>query len=186
MRRPLFALLCGLLVVPAALAAPRTTGDGVLELQAVNGTVTIGSALKPARGALWGQMDDGTLKVLDPDGSDRNIFVSGQDRKPTITDTDYGKLTTYVGHELHFRVTGGTYKLTFKGDGIDVTAVGVGVARLAGDPTALTTGSYAVDDAKWTPVPFFPLATQTLPVSFGDQSTAPTTTTTTTTTTSQP
>lgn len=171
MRRLLLVLLCGLFAVPTAVAASRATGDGVLELQAVNGTVTIGSALKPARGALWGQMDDGTLKVLDPDGSDKNIFVSGQDKKPVVTDTDYGKLTTYVGHDLHFRVTGGYYKLSFKGDGIDLTAVGVGLARLAGDPTALSTGSYAVDDADWSPVPFFPLATQSFPVPFGDQST---------------
>ena len=181
MRRPLLALLCGLIVVPAAIAAPRATGDGVLELQSVAGTVTIGTSPKPARGALWGQMDDGTLKVLDPDGSDKNIFVSGQDKPKVVTDTDYGKVTSYVGRDLHFRVTGGTYKLYFKGDGIDLTAVGVGVARLAGDPTALTTGTYAVDDAKWTIVPFFPLASQSLPVPFGDQ-----TTTAPTTTTSQP
>jgi hypothetical protein len=174
MRRPLLALLCGLIVVPAAVAAPRATGDGVLELQGVNGTVSIGTPVKPAKGALWGQMDDGTLKVLDPDGSDKNIFVSGQDKKPVVTDTDYGKLTTYVGRELHFRVTGGLYKLSFKGDGIDLTAVGVGVARLAGDPTALTTGTYAVDDGKWQIVPFFPLPTQYQPVSFGDQSTSTT------------
>jgi hypothetical protein len=168
-------MLCGLIVVPAAVASSRATGDGVLELRAVNGTVTIGTAQKPARGALWGQMDNGTLKVLDPDGSDKNIFVSGADKKPVVADTDYGKLTTYVGAELHFRVTGGTYKLTFKGQGIDLTAVGVGIARLAGDPTALTTGAYAVDDAKWTLVPFFPLASQSLPVPFGDQSTSTTT-----------
>jgi hypothetical protein len=171
MRPLLLVLLCGLVAVPTAVAASRATGDGVLELQSVNGTVIIGTGAKPARGALWGQMDDGTLKVLDPDGSDRNIFVSGQDKKAVVTDTDFGKLTTYVGHDLHFRVTGGYYKLTFKGAGIDVTAVGVGVARLAGDPTAATTGLYAVDDANWSPVPFFPLPTQTLPVSFGDPST---------------
>jgi hypothetical protein len=172
MRRLLLALLCGLIAVPTAVAATRATGDGVLELQSVNGTAQIGSNLRPAKGALWGQMDDGTLKVLDPDGSDRNIFVSGQDKPKVTLDTEYGKLTTYVGHELHFRVTGGYYKLTFKGTGIDLTAVGVGAVRFAGDPTALTTGTYAVDDDDWTPVPFFPLPTQlSPPVFFGDQST---------------
>lgn len=172
MHRLLLALLCGLIAVPTAVAATRATGDGVLELQSVNGTVLVGTNVKPAKGALWGQMDDGTLKVLDPDGSDKNIFVSGQYKPKVVTDTAYGKLTTYVGHELHFRVTGGYYKLFFKGSGIDLTAVGVGAARFAGDPTALNTGTYSVDDSDWTPVPYFPLATQlSAPVYFGDQST---------------
>jgi hypothetical protein len=172
MRRLLLVLLCGLIAVPTAVAASRATGDGVLELQTVNGTVQIGSNARPSKGALWGQMQDGTLKVLDPDGTDKNIFVSGQDKPKVTVDTDYGKLTTYVGHELHFRVTGGYYKLFFRGSGIDLTAVGVGAARFAGDPTAPSTGTYAVDDADWTPVPFFPLATQmSPPVFFGDQST---------------
>ncbi len=172
MRRLLLALLCGLIAAPAAVAAQHATGDGVLELQSVSGTVSIGTAAKPARGALWGQMDSGTLKVLDPDGTDKNIFVSGQDQKPVVVDTDFGKLTTYSGRDLHFRVTGGFYKLTFKGTGIDLTAVGVGVARLSGDPSATHAGSYAVDDGKWTPVPVYVFAAQYLPVAFGDQTVA--------------
>jgi len=173
MRRLLLALLCALVAVPAAVAAQRATGDGVLELKGVYGTVQIGTSARPARGALWGQMDRGTLRVLDPDESDRNIFVSGYDRKPVVSTTDYGKVTTYAGTDLHFRVTGGKYKLWFQGSSIDLTAVGVGLARIAGDPTAIDAGSYAVDDAAWTPVPVYLLSTQYWPVPFGDQTLAP-------------
>jgi hypothetical protein len=164
--------------VPAALASQRATGDGVLELKAVSGTVQIGTPLKPARGALWGQMDSGTLKVLDPDASDRNIFVSGYDAKPVVTDTVNGRQTVYTGHDLHFRVTGGKYKLWFQGTSIDLTAVGIGVARLSGDPMALNAGKYTVDDGSWIAVPVYLLPGQWTPVSFGDQSAQTQTTTT--------
>jgi hypothetical protein len=119
-------------------------------------------------------MDHGTLKVLDPDDSDKNIFVSGYDKKPVVTETDFGKVTTYVGTDLHYRVTGGKFKLWFQGSSIDLTAVGVGVARLAGDPTAFDAGSYAVDDADWTAIPVFLLPTQYQAVPFGDQAPAAT------------
>ena len=48
MRRLSLTLLCGLILAPAALAASRATGDGVLELRAVAGTVSLSG-----KGALW-------------------------------------------------------------------------------------------------------------------------------------
>jgi hypothetical protein len=146
MRRLSFTLLCGLLLAPAALAGVRASGDGVLELKAVNATtVTIAG-----KGALWGQVDQGRLYVTDPIDTDGLVYVSGADRAPRmIGDTT----TLYIGKNMHFRVTGGTYKLTFlKSTGIDLTAVGVGKASLTGDPTADTTGTFAID-GKWSPVP---------------------------------
>ena len=171
MRGLVIALFCALVAVPAAVAAQRATGDGVLELNGVNGTVQIGTVLKPAHGALWGQMDNGTLKVLDPNDADKNIFVSGYDKKPVTTTTDFGTLTTYVGTDLHYRVTGGKYKLWFQGSSIDLTAVGIGIARLSGDPIAADAGSYAVDDGDWKAVPVLVLPTQVwaATVPFGDQ-----------------
>ncbi|HEY5294018.1 MAG TPA: hypothetical protein VIJ70_00915 [Gaiellaceae bacterium] len=162
MRRLSFTLLCGLLLAPAALAGVRASGDGVLELQAVNATtVTIAG-----KGALWGQVDQGRLYVTDPIDTDGLVYVSGADRAPrAIGDTT----TLYIGKNMHFRITGGTYKLTFvKSTGIDLTAVGVGKALMAGDPTADTTGTYALDGGKWTPVP---VLRNTLPVLFGVQPT---------------
>ena len=146
MRRLSFTLLCGLLLAPAALAGARATGDGVVELQAVSATVTI-----VGKGALWGQVDQGRLYVTDPIDTDGVVYVSGADKAPrSIGDTT----TVYIGKNMHFRVTGGTYRLTFsRSVGIDLTAVGVGKAFMVGDPTADSTGTYALDGGNWTPVP---------------------------------
>jgi hypothetical protein len=171
MRRLVITLLCGLLVAPAAaFAASHAVGDGVLELRAVAGTVVIGRDL-PARGTLWGQMDKGTLRVTDPVYGDGQILVSGYERKWTIPPAtiDGPVVTAYWGKNLHFRVTGGKYKLGFSGAGIDLTAVGIGVALLDGDETVDDAGDYAVDGGKWNAVPVFSLPKQFRAVAFGDQ-----------------
>jgi hypothetical protein len=151
MRRLLLTLLCGLVAVPAALAASHATGDGVLDLKAASGIVI----LSGIRGTVWGQMDNGTLRVTDPLPGDGTVFVSGAEAVHPVSDT----VTTYSGKNIHFRVTGGRYKLTFKGiasdlpaTGIDLTAVGVGTAFLTGDPF-VDSGDYAVDNGKWIPLP---------------------------------
>ena len=171
MRRLLITLLCALIVAPAAVAATRAAGDGVLELKSVDGSVGVGTIANPARGALWGQMDRGTLSVIDPVAGDGQILVSGWDSKKSVDlPSGYTKLV-YSGKDLHFRVTGGKYKLTFGGFGIDFTAVGVGVAYLNGDDTVDDAGYYAVNGGKWIPVPtFFIPPQQSKQVPFGDQS----------------
>lgn len=174
MRRLVLTLLCGLLVLPAvALASPRAAGDGVLELQSVDGMVSLGTYSQPAKGAVWGQMDSGKLIVYDPLPGDGTIFVTGWDTKaPYATPGDLPDATIYKGTNLHFRGTGGKYRLIFIGKSIDLTAVGVGTAYLNGDATESSAGSYALDSGKWIPVPQFPTATKLgFPVSFGTQST---------------
>ena len=168
MRRLVFTLLCGLVAVPAALASTRATGDGVLELKSADGRVVIGRYLTPARGLLWGQMDRGKLVVVDPLPGDGQVYVSGFDRKPLSTfDPDTGAtVTTYWGTNLHFRVTGGKYRLVFEGDGIDLTAIGAGVAYLTGDPDVFDAGYYAVDSGKWLPMPVSFVSTKPLAVPF--------------------
>jgi hypothetical protein len=151
MRRLFLTLLCGLIAVPAAVAASRATGDGVLDLKAASGSVT----LVGTRGTVWGQMDSGTVRVTDPLPGDGAVFVSGAEAVHPLSDT----VTIYSGKNIHFRVTGGRYKLTFKGTvsdlpatGIDLTAVGVGAAYLAGDPF-VDPGDYSIDDGKWIALP---------------------------------
>ena len=149
MRRLCFILLCGLVAVPAALAAARAPGDGVLELSKVNGSVVVTGT----RGTLWGQIDKGRVVVTDPILGDGQVLVSGAESKRA------GVLegtTIYGGTDIRFRVTGGRYKLSLKGSGIDLTAVGVGTAQLAGDLLAETPGNYSLDSGKWIPVPYFP------------------------------
>jgi hypothetical protein len=154
MRRLCLTLLCGLVAVPAAVAASHATGDGVLELQAATGTIV----LTGSRGIAWGQMDKGKLTVTDPLNNDGAVNVSGADTAiPGKTDG----VTVYTGRDIHFRVTGGKYKLAFRGSGsdqsavgVDLTAVGVGSVQLTGDANVANTGKYAVDNSdKWNTVP---------------------------------
>jgi hypothetical protein len=148
MRLPLI-LLVGLLAAPAALAAPSATGDGVLELKAVNANRAV---IQGNRGAIWGQLDKGTLRVSDLNPDD-NLFplVSGAEIvAPSMVDPN---VTIYSGKNIHFRFSGGRYTFSISGTGIDVTAVGVGRAWLTGAGT-FDDGDYAVDDGKWQAVPF--------------------------------
>jgi hypothetical protein len=139
-------LLCSLVLAPAALAATKATGDGVLELKAVNGKV----AITGQRGAIWGQVDKGTVRVVDLNPDDNlNAYVSGC---AGTAGTDPG-VTIYSCKNIHFRFIGGKYRFVISGAGIDLTAVGVGQAILTGDVDQLDTGQYAVDDGKWQDVP---------------------------------
>jgi hypothetical protein len=144
MRRLSLILLSCLVVAPAALAGANATGDGVLELSAVNASVLLNG-----KGVVWGQMDRGKLVVNAIDPTVGDIPVSGAERKvlgPCDT------CITYTGRDIHFRVAGGKYKLWFQGAGIDLTAVGVGSASLTGDDTFDDAGDYALDGGKWSPV----------------------------------
>jgi len=157
-------MLCGLVAVPAAIAAVRAAGDGVLELRSVDGVVVVNGL----SGTLWGQMDKGRLVVTDPISSDGNVLVSGADRTRTVNDST----TVYFGRNIHFQVTGGKYRLALRGSGIDFTAVGVGTAQLTGSALAADPGTYAVDQGRWTPVPLFgqrlvPFGVQPVPAGGG-------------------
>jgi hypothetical protein len=150
MRRLCLTLLCGLVAVPAALGAVGATGDGVLEVSNANGIVV----LNGIRGTAWGQLARGSLVVTDTVPGDGLIMVSGAEKTtPGAADNQ----TVYSGRYLHFRVTGGKYKLRFTGSGIDLTAVGVGSVKFIGDAFAVDTGDYALDNSgKWNPVPVYP------------------------------
>jgi hypothetical protein len=151
MRKAYLILLCGLILAPGALAAVRTSGaagDGVLELRDVNAT----KANIYAKGAVWGQLDYGQLKVTDfnPDDNITAQVSGAESKRPTIEPG----VTVYTGKNIHFRFTGNRYiKFSIIGSGIDVTAVGVGRASLIGDPEWYDDGDYAVDNGKWQPVP---------------------------------
>jgi hypothetical protein len=146
MRRLCLTLLCGLVAVPAALAASHATGDGVLEIKDASGIVV----LNTTRGTIWGQVTKGTLVVTDPLAGDGAVYVSGAEKvAPGVAEN----VTKYSGRDLHFRVTGGKARLWFKGSGIDLTAVGVGSVQFTGDAFAPDTGDFAVDSGKWNPVP---------------------------------
>ena len=164
MRRLSLILLAALLALPAAaLAARADKGDGVFELKAANGTFILSG-----RGVLLGQMDKGVLRVQDLTPNDgQTAAISGAERTRA---TDDPSVTLYSGTNIHFRVSGGKYKLRFKGSGVDLTAIGVGVADITANPVAFAPGSFSIDGGKWLAVPGI---RQLVP--YGTQPTAPAT-----------
>ncbi len=162
MRRLCLILLCGLVAVPAALAAARAPGDGVLELSKVNGTVVVAGT----RGRCGARSTRASSSS--PTRSPATAKCSSAARSPRRPGVLDGT-TIYGGTDIRFRVTGGKYRLSLKGTGIDLTAVGVGTAQLSGDLLAETPGNYALDSGKWIPVPYFPASRLVL---FGVQPTA--------------
>lgn len=141
------------------MAATRATGDGVLEVFHGYGVVTLAGT----RGTAWGQIAKGQLIVTDYIAGDGSILVSGADDVNPIS----ANVTVYSGKDMRFRVTGGRYKLRFNGSDINLSAVGVGSARLAGDPDADDAGDYAID-GKRVSVPLTPRT-----VTFGVQPITP-------------
>jgi hypothetical protein len=157
MRRLCLTLLCGLVAVPAAVAASHATGDGVLEIKDAAGIIV----LNTTRGTVWGQLARGKLVVTDPLSGDGSVFVSNAKVSPGVAENT----TTYTGRDLHFRVTGGKARLWIKSlSALDLTAVGVGTVQFTGDAFA-DPGDYALDSGKWKPLPVI-----TTSVGFGVQS----------------
>jgi hypothetical protein len=146
MRRLCLTLLCGLVAIPAALAASDATGDGVLEIRDAAGVIV----LNTTRGNVWGQVTKNKLIVTDPVVGDGAVYVSGAE-KVTLGATENVKI--YTGKDIHFRVTGGKARLWLRGSGINLTAVGVGTVQFTGDAFAADRGDFAVDSGKWNPVP---------------------------------
>jgi hypothetical protein len=102
------------------------------------------------KGVLWGQIDNGSLRVTATSAvGTQQLLVSGAEHTRPIGED----VTLYWGTNLTFRVTGGKYRIHFKGNGLDLTAIGVGTADVTGDPLALDTGRYALDGGKWISVP---------------------------------
>ncbi len=163
MRRLSFILLVAILALPAAaLAARADKGDGVFELKAANGSFTL-----TGHGVLLGQMDKGSIRVQDMNPNDgQEPLVSGAEHNRP---TDDPNATLYWGTDIHFKITGGKYKLKFKGSGLDLTAVGVGLAELTGNGLTLDPGTWSLDGAKWSAVPYVyravPYGTQPPPAS---------------------
>jgi hypothetical protein len=164
MRRLSLILLVSILAIPAAaFAARQDKGDGDFELKAANGTFIVAG-----HGVLLAQIGKGVVRVTDMTPNDgQQPAISGADR---TLPTDDPNVTLYLGSNIHVRVTGGKYKIRFKGSGINLTAIGVGIADITANPLAFDTGDFSLDGGKWTAVPF----TEKF-VPYGAQPVAPTT-----------
>ena len=121
MRIAALTLLALALAVPAALAA-KAPSAGTLSVEGGVGVVTI-----TGRGALLGRMVSGTVKIVDLTPDDRWW--------PLVNGASGIEAVPLKGRNLTFRILGGEYRITVRGEGISIAARGRGQATLDGEPT---------------------------------------------------
>ena len=160
------ALALSLLVVvlPAATLATRAPA-GALSIESGKGIMVV-----RGNGGLLGRLGRGSVELVDLTPTDQ--------WKPTVNGVPRSRRTVLKGTNVSFRILGGDYRVTVKGDGISISARGTGVATLLGVP-GLTgdTGIYAADlnaDCEGSPGQCQPIPTALTRVGFGlTDSTAP-------------
>lgn len=143
MRLPALVVLALALAASAAAATGPDTRPipGFLEVTSGRGKVVIQGS-----GALIGRLDSGFLEIKDLTPTDRF--------SPLVRGVPRGKVVRLRGKDVGFRVPGGRYRIVVRGEGISLSAAGVGVALLDGEPDQVgETGLYAVDDEPQAPLP---------------------------------
>ena len=149
MRRLSIILLVVLAAVPAAaLARGKSTGDGVFELKSA---ALVNKSSITGKGAIWGQLDRGTITVTDRNVND-SIWPLVSGGVASTHSTSDGGTTTYTGRDIRFRFAGGRFKIVISGLGVDLTAVGIGKATLTGNANVDDDGEWALDGGEWFPV----------------------------------
>jgi hypothetical protein len=134
-----FACTFALAAALAATAGAAGTANGTLSVAEGRGVVVI-----ELRGSVIGRLGTGTLRVIDLTPRDRfGEIVRGGD---VVEETVGPRTAVYRGQGIRFRMLGGAYRITIRGRGIDLAAVGRGNVSLDGDPRALdeATGLYSV------------------------------------------
>jgi hypothetical protein len=105
-----------------------------------------GLVLITGKGVLVGRMDKGSLEIVDLNPNDQ--------WSPRVNGIPRGKVVTLKGRNVSFYVPGGRYRLTARGTGFSISARGIGVVTLEGDPDPVgDTGQYAIGDAAPVPLP---------------------------------
>ena len=144
-RLVLLALVVALALPVAAWSASALPGDGTLVVDNGNGSVTV-----RARGGILGRFDYGNVVITDLDLNDGKVpAVYGAE---TIQPLGNGR-TRYTGDQVRFRMIGGLFRVQITAIGMDVSAVGRGVATL--DATGYTDfpGRYSVNGGPFAPLP---------------------------------
>ena len=143
--RKLLVLAC--LIAAAALsvgAAGAVEPDiGVLSVERGKGVIVL-----ELRGSMLGRLGNGVLTVTDMTPRDKyTAIVTG--RKLTQVRQVGPRTARYRGQGLRFRMLGGRYRITVRGSGIAISAVGRGVVSL--DAERLSpfedAGVYSIDGA---------------------------------------
>jgi hypothetical protein len=163
MRRPasIVVLLCALLMVGAvagALAARTPAPAGSLSVEGGKGVVVV-----RGNGGLLGRLGKGSVELVDLTPTDQ--------WKPTLNGVTRSRRTLLKGSNISFRILGGDYRVTVKGEEISISARGTGVATLLGIPgLSGDTGIYASDvnaDCEASPDQCQPIPTVATRVTFG-------------------
>ena len=151
MRRLVLLALVVVLALPvAAWAASALPGDGTLVVDNGNGAVTV-----RARGGVLGRFDYGTVVITDLDLTDGKApAVYGAE---TIQPLGAGR-TRYTGDQVRFRMIGGLFRVQITAIGIDVSAVGRGVAMLDATGYSDFPGRYSINGGPFQPLPGHPVS----------------------------
>ncbi len=129
------ALFAGL-ALPAHAAKERAVViPGTLAVEGARGQLTI-----DATGTLVGHVERGTLVIIDR--------TPGDQWSPRVNGVPYGKVVTIRGRDLTFWIPGGSYRVVVKGEGISISARGIGklTPKLKSDPSGRDIGIIRVGD----------------------------------------
>ena len=144
-RLVLLALVVALVLPMAAWAAASLPGDGTLVVDNGNGLVTI-----RARGGILGRFVTGNMVISDLDLSDGKVpVVYGAE----IVQPLGGGRTRYSGDDLRFRMIGGLFRVQINAIGVDVSAVGRGIATLDASGFTDFPGRYSINGGSFQPLP---------------------------------
>jgi hypothetical protein len=157
MWRVALALLLLVVVLPAATLATRAPA-GALSVEGGKGVVVV-----RGNGGLLGRLGRGAVELVDLTPADQ--------WKPTVNGVPRSRRTYLKGVNVSFRILGGDYRVSVKGEGISISARGTGMATLLGVP-GLTgdTGIYAANlnaDCQGSPDQCQSIPTSTTRVGFG-------------------
>lgn len=130
MRAVLLASLAMLVSVPMGWAASRPA-PGTLSIEDVRGAVVVRGS-----GTVVGRLDRGELQLTDLSPNDAWT--------PKVNGLAKSRSVVVRGRDINFFVPGGRYRVSVKGDGVSLSARGVGVATVKG--TRAAEGTFAVGD----------------------------------------
>lgn len=122
------------LAVPVGVLAASKPPAGALSIEGGRGVILV-----RGNGGLLGRVARGSVEVVD--------LTPGDAWRPAVNGSTRARRMFVKGTNLSFRILGGEYRITVKGDGISVSARGSGVATLLGIPGLAGTdvGIYSTD-----------------------------------------
>jgi hypothetical protein len=117
----------------AAASSPKPPA-GALSIEGGKGFIVV-----RGNGGLLGRVARGSVDVLD--------LTPGDAWRPVVNGSRRASRYTAKGSNVSFRILGGDYRITVRGEGISVSARGSGVVTLLGVPSPLSpdAGIYSTD-----------------------------------------